>query len=82
MNRITIDGELASKLADAPQAVEICDPAGRCLGLFKSNAYWRQYEHALATCPMTDDELRRRSSETRSGRTLDEILRDLRKRAS
>ncbi len=82
MNSITIDAGLAAKLADAKQAVELYDEQGRLLGVFKSEAYWREHEKAVAACPTSQEEIRRRSAQKGGGRSLKEILDDLNRRAS
>jgi hypothetical protein len=80
MNEITVDADLAAKLVDATQPVEFRDEQGRLLGVFKSEAYWREFEKAVAACPVTEEELDRRSAR-KGGRTLKEIMDDLNRQA-
>ena len=81
MNQITIDADLAAKLADAKQPVEVYDQQGRLLGVFKSEAYRQFVEEALAACPVSAEELKRRMGQ-KGGRPLKDILADLERRAS
>jgi hypothetical protein len=81
MDRITIDADLSAQLTDAMQPVRVYDAQGRLLGVFRSEAYQRLLEKALAACPVSDEELRRRASR-KGGRELKDILADLERRAS
>ncbi len=80
MDGITIDADLAAKLADSTQPVEFFDEKGQSIGVFKSQAYWREYEKAVAACPVTEEELDRRSAR-KGGRSLKEIMDDLNRQA-
>lgn len=82
MNHITIDADLAAKLADGAGPVQIYDEEGRLLGVFQSEGYRRLVEEALAACPVSDEELKRRRESRELGRSLKEILADLERRAS
>lgn len=76
MDGITIDADLAAKLADSTQPVEFFDSKGQLIGVFKSQAYWREFEKCIAACPVTEEELDRRSAQ-QGGRSLKEIMDDL-----
>jgi hypothetical protein len=80
MDTLTIDADLAAKLADTTQPVEFFDDKGQLIGVFKSQAYCREYEKSSAAGPVTEDELDRRSAE-KGGRTLKEIMDDLNRQA-
>lgn len=81
MDRITIDADLSAQLADAMQPVQVFDAQGRLLGVFRSQAYQRLVEEALAACPVSNEELKRRMGRG-GGRPLKDILADLERRAS
>jgi hypothetical protein len=55
------------------QTVELCDDAGRVIGLFLPAAARRGQPPADLQIPLTADEIERGRGR-RSGRTLDEIL--------
>ncbi len=82
MDRITIDAALSEQLADAAREIPLYDGEGRLLGVFRSEAYRRQLEDAVASCPVSDEELQRRRASTAPGRPLKDILADLERRAS
>ncbi len=81
MAQITVDADLAAKLADILEPIIVCDGYGRPIGVFKSEAYRRLVDEALAACPVSEEELRRRKGRMQ-GRPLKEILADLERRAS
>ena len=74
MNRIVLDHSLTKQLQDVEQPSELFDSAGHKLGFFTPREY-EGYE-----CPLTDAELDRIEQQG-GGRPLEEILRDLEKRA-
>jgi hypothetical protein len=78
MTRLVVDAALSAKLAEAPGAVELCDPSGRFLGYFQPFYQPKDPEEARALTPFTDEEIERRRK-NRSGRPLREILDDLEK---
>ncbi len=76
MTQLVLDAETARKLREAGQYTELRDPAGAILGYFRpavSSDDYKKYEK-----PFTKEELDRARNEP-GGRTLDEIMRDLRK---
>lgn len=76
MVRYTLDSETCRRLGEATQTVELCDDAGRVIGVFLPEVAVRGRPPEGLQLPLTADEIERRRA-WRSGRTLDEILRDL-----
>ena len=77
---VTIGSDLARTLADAPRPVYVRDEQGRLLGIFRSELYQQLREEALAACPASEEELKRRAARW-EGRPLADILEDLERRA-
>jgi hypothetical protein len=78
MSRITLDSTVAEQLRKLKGPVELLDSVGNALGTFMPvNEKERPAE---VKPPFTLDELKRFENEP-GGRTLDEILADLEKRA-
>ena len=76
MVRYTLDVETCRRLGAATQTVELCDNAGRVIGVFLPESSVRGKPPEGMEVPLTADEIERRRA-CRSGRTLDEILRGL-----
>lgn len=76
MVRYTLDSETCRRLGEATQAVELCDDAGRVIGVFLPESAARGRPPEGLPVPLAPEEIERRRSH-RSGRTLDEILRGL-----
>ncbi len=74
MVRYTLDSETCRRLAEAEQAVELCDDAGRVIGFFLPEGAARGLPPAGLPIPLSDEEIARRRA-NRSGRTLEAILR-------
>ena len=74
MTTITIPDVILSQIQPGEQAVEVCDATGRVVGYFAPVATTEDYRRA--TPPVSDDELDRRSK-AGVGRSLTEILGDL-----
>ncbi len=75
MSRLLMDASLAENLRKASDAVEIVDEAGRVLGVY--TPVLKHVPPPGFKFPITDEELERRKQE-KTGRSLDEILQDLR----
>jgi hypothetical protein len=75
MSRITLDRDTLAKLMAEKGPVEVCDPSGVVVGRFAPNG-GHQKEPKIS-----EEELARREV-AGGGRTLAEIMADLRKRAS
>ena len=74
MSRLTMNAELGESLKTASEVVELTDEAGRVLGIYTPI---RKHVPPLGfQFPLSDEELDRRSR-VRTGRSLDEILVDL-----
>ena len=71
MTRLVVDAATSDKLRQVGEMVELCDEAGQTLGYFHQTppGGWRS--------PFSDEEIRQRLKEPRSGRPLADILRDL-----
>ncbi len=77
MTQIIIDATVASKLHNATQPVELCDPSGRVLGRFVPVTDMAEWE---AVSPdATDEELLRRANSTEKRFTTAEVLARLEK---
>lgn len=74
MTTITIPDAILSQIQPGEQAVEVRDATGRVVGYFAPVATAEDYRRA--TPPISDDELDRRSK-AGGGRSLTEILGDL-----
>jgi hypothetical protein len=78
MTNIVLDADTAQKLRGAGQYLELRDPAGVVVGYFRPAVkpeHYKQFE-----VPFTKEELDRFANEP-GGRSLEEILRDLRGKA-
>ncbi len=78
MTRIVVDPETRAKLADARQALLLCDESGQVLGQFIPSR--DQSGRQLMEPQIGEEEIERRLREG-GGRALAEILADLEKRA-
>jgi len=77
MTRVTIDPITRAKLSNLDSYLELCDETGNVIGYFTPLEDRALYKGVDS--PESDEELDRRSREE-SGRSLDDILRDLEKR--
>jgi len=80
MVRIRLAADVCQKLDGAAEPVEVCDATGRVIGLFLPDGIpagiKRGVPPADLPIPLTAEELTVRR-QSRTGRTLEEILRDL-----
>ncbi|MEM9354040.1 MAG: hypothetical protein AAGA92_13580 [Planctomycetota bacterium] len=76
MTHITVDSATAAMFSSVNGAVEIRDPEGNLMGVYRP-ALSSDVAAAIASCPFTEEELRRRE-ENKTGRPLKDILEDLR----
>ncbi len=74
MSRVLMDATLSDKLRSTSEVVELTDEAGRVLGVY--TPIRTHVPPAGFQFPISDDELDRRN-QVRTGRSLDEIVRDL-----
>ena len=74
MSRVTLDRDTLAKLMAENGPVEVCDPSGMVVGRFAPQASDKEPR-------ISEEELARREA-AGGGRTLAEIMTDLRKRAS
>jgi hypothetical protein len=78
MTQLVLDAATTEKLRAAQERVELCDSSGTILGYFLPSSDRGLYK--ILDCPFTEEEIERARNEP-GGRSLDEILTDLRKRA-
>lgn len=78
MTTITLTSEVADRLRNAVFGAELRDFEGKVVGYFYPDLSAEQLENY--ECPLSPEELDRRSKEP-GGRSLEDILRDLRKLA-
>ena len=76
MVRYTLDSETSRRLGASAQPVELCDEAGRVIGFFLPEGAPCGVPPAGLEVPLGTEEIERRR-QSRSGRTLDQILRGL-----
>jgi hypothetical protein len=76
MVRYTLDSETSRHLGEVTQAVELCDEAGKVIGFFLPESGGRGLPPPGLTSPLSVEEIERRRN-TRTGRTLEEILRSV-----
>jgi hypothetical protein len=74
MSRLLLDGTLGAKLRTASDTVELVDEAGRVLGVYTPVRL--HVPPPGFQFPISDEELDRRNK-VRTGRSLDEIMTDL-----
>lgn len=74
MSRVLMDASLPDKLRAASDVIELMDEAGRVLGVY--TPIRAHVPPAGFQFPITNEELDRRN-QVRTGRSLDEIVRDL-----
>ena len=75
MSKVIIDPTTQAKLCDLRESLEFCDESGRILGYFTPAG-----DESLYTGMASEEELDRRER-AGGGRTLSEILADLKERA-
>jgi hypothetical protein len=75
MSELIVDSVTLNKLREINECVEIRDEAGELIGHFTPLVDRRLYESV--EIPISEEELRRRAQK-RGGRTLAEVLADLR----
>lgn len=75
MTRIVLDSNVVNQFGAVQERVEVCDANGRVIGYFRPATDPSLYRHIKV--PYTDAELKQFEEEP-GGRTLDEIMRDLR----
>jgi hypothetical protein len=77
MPRFLLDASLAENLRSASDVVEIVDEAGRVLGVY--TPVLKHVPPPGFKFPISDEELKRRRQE-KTGRSLNEILEDLKQK--
>jgi hypothetical protein len=77
MSRLLLDASLAENLLTVSDAVEIVDNEGRVLGVY--TPVFRHVPPPGFVFPFSDEEMARSRLQT-TGRSLDEILRDLKQK--
>lgn len=77
MTRIVLDSSAVDQLGALHELAEVCDASGRIVGYFRPATDPSLYRRVKV--PFTDAELTRFEEEP-GGRSLDEIMRDLRGR--
>jgi hypothetical protein len=75
MSRVTLDRDTLARLMAENGPVEVCDPSGRVVGQFAPHGGGQAKEPRVS-----EEELARREA-AGGGRSLAEIMADLRKRA-
>jgi hypothetical protein len=76
MTTVTISRDLQSQLQHLVGRAELRGEDGRLVGFFNPQP---TYEELMASCPHTEEELQERARNFKdSGRTTEEILRELR----
>jgi hypothetical protein len=76
MTKIILDPAAATKLSELGEAAELCDASGRVIGFFTPFVTSEMY-HGVKP-PISEQELLRRE-QSLHGRTLDEIMADLKR---
>ena len=76
MMQVRLDSETCRQLGAVGQSVEVCDDEGRVIGVFLPEGCPHGLPPADLAIPLSVEEIQRRR-QSRSGRTLDEILRGL-----
>jgi hypothetical protein len=79
MTRLVVDSAMVDSLRGLLGPVELCDDQGRVLGEFRP-APGRTSLYDGVESPLSNDEIERRENE-QGGRSLAEILDDLRRRS-
>jgi len=74
MTRLLLDAELAGRLGGAKEDLQLCDPAGKVVGIFVPAPANAMYQSA--SIPFTEEELDAAEQEP-GGRSLAAILADL-----
>lgn len=76
MVQVRLDSETCRQLGAVGQSVELCDDDGRVIGVFLPEGCPHGLPPAGLAIPLSVEEIQRRR-QSRSGRTLEEILRGL-----
>jgi len=77
MTQIILDSGASSKLNEAIQPVDLCDPSGRVLGRFLPLIDPTEWE--LVSTPASDEEIARRKQLKGQGLTINEVIARLEK---
>jgi len=80
MTKVTLNADMVAKLSALDQPVELRDEAGALLGWYQPQVQLGPQptrEELLASCPISEEELDRRSANRETGRPLVDVLRDL-----
>jgi hypothetical protein len=75
MTRITLDQDLARRLHELIEPVELCDPSGKVLGMFSPQFDMSEWEPV--TPEATEEELDRRARSPGPWYTTEEVLEHL-----
>lgn len=76
MTRLTLDARAIAELQTATGEVEICDEAGRPLGIFRPFSAAGMSMRGRGESPFSEAELEERSGDL-SGRSLQEVWQEL-----
>jgi hypothetical protein len=77
MTRFVLDAEATERLRATHERVEVCDEKGKTVGYFLPSTDRGLYR--IFDCPFAEKEIERARNEP-GGRSLEEIMRDLRGR--
>jgi hypothetical protein len=77
MTKVTIDASTAALLTSVDGEVELLDSSGNLLGWYAPAPAKPTLQELIDSCPLSEEELQRRSQERGLGRTWAEIRRDL-----
>jgi hypothetical protein len=77
MQQIVLDGILGQKLSALSEQVVVCDSGGRVLGLFSPLPEHSRLEDLQLEPPLSIEETEALRKKNRTGRPLEDILRDL-----
>lgn len=76
MTKMIVEESLRTKLSEVEEEVEFCDESGNLLGIFYPFGKGGFSPPPWMECPISEEELKRRSQEP-GGRTLAEIWKRL-----
>jgi hypothetical protein len=77
MSQITFDPDLKARLKGLTEKVEVCDEAGKLVGVFLPAEAYLKYLYATVEVPFTDEEIERMRQDKEGTCTLAEIWRRL-----